>query len=138
MISNRRIISIIISACFAGWLWILFNKFLQAQIGNQEIHACLFKLMTGIPCPACGSTRSVLCLLNGQFTEAFFINPLGFILLPGMTLLPLWIVRDLVMRRNSFQQIYRKAEFLLQKRMIGIPAITLVIVNWAWNFFKLN
>jgi len=134
MFSDRRISIIIISACIAGWLWLLFNKFLLAQIGNPEIHTCVFKLVTGIPCPACGSTRSVLCILDGHFLEAFYCNPLGYVILPSLIVLPLWILKD----RKSFQQMYQQTEVLLRKRRIAIPAITLLILNWAWNFIKLN
>ena len=38
--------------------------------------ACLFRLVTGIPCPGCGSLRAMHQLLHGHFAAAFALNPL--------------------------------------------------------------
>jgi hypothetical protein len=37
---------------------------------------CTFRSMTGLPCPACGSTRSLACLAHGQFLASAALNPL--------------------------------------------------------------
>ena len=37
---------------------------------------CVFKGLTGIPCPACGSTRSVVHVAHGDILSAFAMNPL--------------------------------------------------------------
>ncbi len=36
---------------------------------------CVFKAMTGIPCPTCGSTRAVILLSQGHLLSAFRVNP---------------------------------------------------------------
>ena len=38
---------------------------------------CLFKALTGVPCPGCGVTRSILALASGHFAEAWRANPAG-------------------------------------------------------------
>jgi hypothetical protein len=38
--------------------------------------ACTFKALTGVPCPTCGSTRSIVYLSHGAFVSAFVMNPL--------------------------------------------------------------
>lgn len=38
---------------------------------------CLFKAITGIPCPGCGMTRAFLELAKGDFVTAFQLNPLS-------------------------------------------------------------
>lgn len=38
---------------------------------------CLFKTLTGIPCPGCGITRSILALLGGDAASSFRLNPAG-------------------------------------------------------------
>jgi hypothetical protein len=38
---------------------------------------CPFKLMTGLPCPGCGMTRSVVALLHGDVPASAFFHPLG-------------------------------------------------------------
>jgi hypothetical protein len=38
--------------------------------------SCVFKGLTGLPCPTCGATRSIVFLARGDITAAFFMNPL--------------------------------------------------------------
>jgi hypothetical protein len=39
---------------------------------------CLFKAATGVPCPGCGITRSVVAILRGDFARAWRTNPASF------------------------------------------------------------
>jgi hypothetical protein len=43
---------------------------------------CLFRSLTGLSCPGCGSTRALHQLLHGHFADAFMLNPLFVIALP--------------------------------------------------------
>ena len=36
---------------------------------------CPSVIVFGLPCPGCGTVRALLCVLNGQFSEALYINP---------------------------------------------------------------
>ena len=38
---------------------------------------CMFYHLTGLPCPSCGMTRSVISLTHLRFREAVSLNPLG-------------------------------------------------------------
>jgi hypothetical protein len=38
--------------------------------------SCAFKTLTGVPCPTCASTRSIVYLSHGYIASAFFMNPL--------------------------------------------------------------
>lgn len=38
---------------------------------------CPSVLITGLPCPGCGLTRSLLFFVTGQWQRSFFIHPLG-------------------------------------------------------------
>jgi hypothetical protein len=38
---------------------------------------CPFKLLTGFPCPGCGTTRAVAALLDGRLSDSIGFNPLG-------------------------------------------------------------
>lgn len=52
---------------------------------------CLFHRCTGLPCPGCGMTRSVVCCAHGLWHEAVLYHPLGplcFALLIGLAVLP--------------------------------------------------
>ena len=38
--------------------------------------SCAFKTLTGVPCPTCASTRTIVYLSHGDVASAFFMNPL--------------------------------------------------------------
>ena len=38
---------------------------------------CMFHLTTGMPCPGCGLTRSVMSLLRGNVQESLLFHPFG-------------------------------------------------------------
>lgn len=43
---------------------------------------CLFRKMTGLACPGCGSTRALHALLHGDVVTAFKFNPFMMLALP--------------------------------------------------------
>ena len=43
---------------------------------------CLNKKLFGMECPGCGAQRSVALLLQGEFSEAFFMYPATFTIIP--------------------------------------------------------
>lgn len=40
---------------------------------------CPFRLMTGLPCPGCGLTRSWVYVAHGDWTDAVGANPFGVV-----------------------------------------------------------
>ena len=43
---------------------------------------CVFKLITGLNCPACGVTRMIVAVARLNFSKAFWLNPYLFTNLP--------------------------------------------------------
>ena len=43
--------------------------------------ACPFRLITGIPCPGCGMTHSLLSIIQGDIWDAACFNPFSFFLI---------------------------------------------------------
>jgi len=43
----------------------------------ELVPPCLFRSMTGLPCPTCGSTRAVLALARLDLAGAVALNPLA-------------------------------------------------------------
>lgn len=130
--TRGKLYSLTSTACFAGYLWVGFSYYHYRTIGE----ICLFKRITHIPCPSCGSTRAILSLLHRNFLEALLLNPLGYLIFLVMLVLPFWIAIDLITRKASFLRFYQYAELFLKKKSIAIPIITLLIINWMWNIFK--
>lgn len=125
----------ILIACGIGYIWIIYN--LLSQTSDLENYSvCIIKNITGVPCPSCGSTRGVLEILNGRLYQALLLNPLSFIVLFGVLLIPLWISFDFIIKSSSFYLFFKKTEEILRKPKLVLFLIFLMILNWVWNIYK--
>lgn len=48
-------------------------------VGHFEIPCCLFRHLLGRPCPTCGTTSAVTQIVTGNFSQAWALNPIGFV-----------------------------------------------------------
>jgi hypothetical protein len=117
----------------AGYAWLYVNA-ISTKTAHVEV--CLIKKLTNVPCPSCGSTRSMLSILNGEYWQGLKWNPLGFISLIGLMVIPPWIVFDFLSKSGTFISLYYKIEKALQKKRVAIPLIVLMLINWWWNIYK--
>jgi Protein of unknown function (DUF2752) len=78
-------ISLVKRIMFGFLIFIFLNQLSQklSSFDNGPI-LCPFRLVTSLPCPFCGTTRSVGRILTGDFLEALYLNPLGYVLLLGL------------------------------------------------------
>jgi hypothetical protein len=58
-----------------------------------RVPLCLFRTVTGIPCPLCGLTRSFLSTARGRWRDAFLYHPLGPFLFAAFAAGALWQLR---------------------------------------------
>jgi hypothetical protein len=136
MNSRKKIYWILGLLTLGSYGWIGYNLL---HTENQEASStiCLIKNVTGMPCPSCGITRSVLAILDGNFMQAILINPLGAIAAMLLITVPLWILIDLIRNKTSLLTFYTRSEELIRKqKLIYIPMITLIAINWIWNISK--
>jgi len=92
--------------------------------------ACPFKVLTGLPCLSCGSTRTALALLRGDVAAALRANPLaalgGILFLAGGALAPLWaLLRLPVPDALPAATPGRRA-----------AAIALLLAAWGWQIAR--
>lgn len=123
-------------ACLGGYIWLLSTHSRYQGIDSPDIGMCIIKTTTNIPCPSCGTTRSVLSIIKGHFKDAFLWNPFGFLIATLMITLPPWLLYDLISKRSSLFRAFGKIEKITKQKSVAIPAIILVIVNWIWNIYK--
>jgi hypothetical protein len=122
-------------ACVTGYIW-LFYSISRQSTGGPSLEICMIKNATNIPCPSCGSTRSVISITKGSLTEAMMINPIGYIISLVMLIAPIWIVSDLLRRKATLLAFYLKAESFIKTPRFAVPLIILVAINWIWNITK--
>lgn len=134
-LNRNKLYLVLFIACLAGYSW-LYYGISRNLAENKSVEVCLIKHVTSIPCPSCGSTRSVISLTTGHFIEALKINPIGIIVAAIMILAPLWIMLDIATSRSTLFDFYQKTEIRLKKPQYAIPLILLVIINWIWNITK--
>ena len=60
------------------------------------LRPCIFRSLTGVPCPTCGTTRAATAFLDGNLIAAFTANPLaaatGLLFVVGAPLAVLWAI----------------------------------------------
>lgn len=135
-IKKKNIYTILIIVLITGYVWFFLNYSNFSFINSDKIKVCLIKNITNIPCPSCGSTRSVISILNGDFVQAFYMNPFGFIIFIQMLLIPILICYDFIKKKEALFQYYLKFETLFKNKTISSVAILFVLVNWCWNIYK--
>lgn len=136
MLFKNKFNLFIISGCLAGYIWLYWGISNPSLQRNNAAGICIMKHATGIPCPSCGSTRSVISILQGNFIQAFNWNPLGFLLVFLLITLPVWIAWDHFTNNNSLHRFYSKGEILLRQKKVAVPALVLILLNWYWNIHK--
>ena len=134
--SKNKLYILILFACFLGYSWLLFLKLTPVKNSGLDLTVCVFKRVTSLPCPSCGTTRAVSHLFNGEIMKSLYLNPFGIIVGVIMTVFPCWIIWDFIAKKQTFYNFYIKIENIIKKKKIAIPLIVLVILNWIWNIHK--
>ena len=93
---------------------------------------CPFKTITGIPCPGCGGIRVTQYLLQGDFINALYTNPLSCLFCLLCATLPFWSFYDCYKSKQTLKN------FLTTKWSNKILIIIGIILfaNWIWNIIK--
>jgi hypothetical protein len=134
-LDRNKLYSILFIACLAGYIWLYFS-ITKNITEKKSVEVCLIKHVTNIPCPSCGSTRSVISLTKGDFIGALNSNPIGYLVAIIMLIAPIWIITDTIKKTKTLFDFYIKIETYLKRPKIAIPLTLLVIINWIWNITK--
>lgn len=86
---------------------------------------CPFRIATGLPCPFCGLTRSLMALGQGRLDESVALSPLG-VLVPLAAVLAGWRAWRAVIRGRAVEW----------PRPALIAVLSLVAVSWAFQLGK--
>jgi hypothetical protein len=130
--SRNKLYLFLIILCLAGYFWIYFNL----TNFHTSVDLCLFKHVTKIPCPSCGSTRSIIQVVQGNILQAIYLNPLGLFGTLMLLITPIWILLDIIIQKKTLYNSYQKIETYFKNPKIAIVSIILIIINWIWNIHK--
>ncbi len=96
------------------------------HLDRLPVTLCMFKAMTGLPCPTCGGTRVFGRLFTGDLAGALVMNPLVAL---GALLVFGWAVADLVLlprKRALALELHPRLALVLR-----VTAVVLLLLNWA-------
>jgi hypothetical protein len=120
----------------AGYIWLAWSYFMEESLMAGHTDICIFRKLTALPCPSCGTTRSVLSLAGFNLSGALQHNPLGLPAALSLIVFPVWITGDLLLGKTSFMRFYRRTELLFRKKWVAAAFAVLILANWAWNILK--
>jgi hypothetical protein len=96
--------------------------------GQWPLPFCWLRKFTGIPCPACGGTRSLAAWAQFDFAAALAYNPLIFL---GTLTVVAWAVLWTADRALGLRWLAR-AESFLEGRPVWRVLAALAVVNWVY------
>jgi hypothetical protein len=136
VLSKKQLYSIILILSFIAIAWISAHLISWNSESKMSFEVCYFKKTTGFACPSCGSTRAAVSIFKGDFKEALFWNPLGYLLALIVVVLPPWILVDILLKKSSFYVFFQKSIQKIKKPKVFIMLICFWILNWIWNLIK--
>ena len=93
---------------------------------------CLWKLVTGIPCPGCGLTRAFIYLTQFRFLEAVRMNILFLPLVIGMAAYLICALADLFYDKYAVD----KFNVIMNNRWVITISIILMGFSWYYNIIR--
>ena len=113
---------------YATGLCLLYvNRYL-----GLNITICPIKLLWHIPCPACGTTRAILLLIDGHPFEALVMNPNIVLTVPLLAFIPIAFCVQHFYR----QDFYSKLNLVLHHRMVISFFIVFEAFVWFYNIIR--
>jgi len=131
--SRNKLYSIFLIASIVGYTYFFYTLNYSE---SAPLSVCMIKNVTGFPCPSCGTTRAIQLLVKNNWMDSVQMNPFGILVAILMAVVPFWIVFDLVTKKQTFFNNYKKAEAIIRTKKLAIFLIILVIFNWIWNIKK--
>ncbi len=97
------------------------------HLDHLSVNFCVFKSLTGLPCPTCGTTRALGRLFALDLPGALAMNPLAASVAFGLLA---WGLADLALLRRG-----RSLAVDVSPRLalaIRVAAVVAVVLNWAY------
>jgi hypothetical protein len=109
-----------IGVAAAGTVWLL-------GLDHLPLTFCVFKGLTGLPCPTCGSTRALARLFGLDLAGAVAMNPLATLLAVVMAA---WALADLALLPHR-----RTLKVEMSPRLgnwLRVAALVAFFLNWVY------
>jgi hypothetical protein len=95
------------------------------------LRPCVFRSLTGIPCPTCGTTRCAMAMFDLDLAAAFASNPLaaaaGLVFIVGGAVAFVWLVARWPVPALELRWSHRWTA----------AVVAIVTLNWIYLIFRL-
>lgn len=99
---------------------------------HKHITLCMFKLITGFPCPGCGMGRASLELIKGNYISSWHYNILCIPFTIAVLISLIWLIVDLIKRKETFFTFIKK-DFGLKYKIV---LFGLILIDWTVNIVR--
>jgi hypothetical protein len=140
LVSNLTPHLVVLIACFSILVGALVLA--PADSGNGYLEfgrislpqVCIFKNLTGLPCPGCGLSRSIVAAMHGKMDRSLAHHRLGWLILVYIFLQFMYRLGLIVIPR-LWAQIFPSGKLLNR----GIVALgILFMLNWILNLILMS
>jgi len=103
-------------------------------LGHRLGGVCWFQLLTGVPCPSCGMTRSIVLTLDGHLGTALRLNlagPVWVLAVATLAVALLWLAWRERVRGVDRSALARRRVRLLAMAQ-GAVFVVALATNWIW------
>ncbi len=108
-----------------GIVWtVLVGVFVLLKPAGSDATLCVFRNVTGLPCPTCGSSRAAIAVVQGRPLDAIVFNP--FVTIAGALAIAWLTVRVGFGRRIEIDLASR------QRRLVWVVIGALLGANWVY------
>ena len=115
-------------------VWLVYTRlYWVLHAAHLSAPPCPFYYLTGHPCPFCGGTRAFAYMWQGDISDAVRLYPLGPALFAGTIVTVGGLAAGIVTGRTWTPRLSP-----MQWKLIGVFAISLVLVSWALKWFVLG
>ena len=90
---------------------------------------CPFLAVTGFPCLTCGATRATIAFFHGNFSLAWWWNPLALLALCGVAVFDLYALAVLLGRSTRIRIVDWTS---VEKNFVRIAVVSLLMLNWLY------
>ena len=77
-----------------------------------------------------------MAIFNGAFSDAVYFNPLGWLVVGALLIVPCWMLFDLISTKKTLYVFFTRTESSIQSKKVAVFLILLVLLNWIWNIYK--
>jgi len=93
---------------------------------------CMFRSITGIPCPGCGMGKASILISQGVFYNAFIMHPLSIPFAIAALAAITWLIYDLIRKKETLLPLLSQK----MKWPYFLVLLAVIVGVWGWNIVR--